>query len=87
MSKENKMGSVRETFTFPRKVSNKLRENVKNNRSDFVAKAVIEALEKRDRENLIDLIENTPLEDAVEDSVETVRKIRQEETDKLINNS
>ena len=81
------MGSVRETFTFPRKVSNKLRENVKNNRSDFVAKAVIEALEKRDRENLIDLIENTPLEDAVEDSVETVRKIRQEETDKLINNS
>lgn len=81
------MGSVRETFTFPPEVSNKLRETVKNNRSDFVAKAVIDALEKRDRENLIELIENTPLEDAIEDSVETVRKIRQEETDKLINNS
>lgn len=87
MSKDNKMGSVRETFTFPPEVSNKLRETVKNNRSDFVAKAVIDALEKRDRENLIELIENTPLEDAIEDSVETVRKIRQEETDKLINNS
>ena len=81
------MGSVRETFTFPPEVSNKLREAVKNNRSEFVAKAVIAALEKREREELIELMENFPLEEAKEDSVETVRKIRTEETEKLINNS
>lgn len=84
-----KMAQQKRMISLPEDISKELDKLIPSGeRSDFIAESLAEGLQRLKREELINLLDDFEAVDGSgEDSVQTVRKIRQEETEKLINNS
>lgn len=80
--------TIKRTFTLPDEASELLDSTIpKSQRSKFVSKALIAAIRERERNKLLELLDNVdewqPKEESV---VETIRTIRKDELHKLASN-
>ncbi|EGG94898.1 hypothetical protein IMCC1989_2168 [gamma proteobacterium IMCC1989] len=79
------MGIVKRTFSLPEDVSHSLDDTIPNQeRSKFIAQTLSEALQKMNRDKLIEAIDNIETwEPSSESVVDTIRKIRESHSARL----
>ena len=76
---------IQTTVSFPETTFEELQRLIpESKRSDFINHVIIEALQQIAKERAIDALERAQIDEPIgDDSVETLRKIRQEESERL----
>ncbi len=79
------MAIVKRTFSIPEEISEALDSTIPNQeKSKFISMTLAEALRKRNREKLIETLDNVePFELQEESAVEIIRKIREKHSARL----
>ncbi|NOZ11185.1 MAG: hypothetical protein GXP09_09125 [Gammaproteobacteria bacterium] len=82
------MPIVKRTFSIPDKISAELDQTIPNQeRSKFIAQTLAEALKQRNRDKLVQAIDDVEAwEPTDEPVVETIRKIREAQSARLADN-